>query len=99
MLPEHPRTPSNDNLTGMIPGSSDEHIRMWLVQGLAMSTLTLALGGIHKDPSGKLWSIYLTESDKHDEEMTEHWRGEADSILVFVRVHILPMFYPPLMQS
>ena len=44
------------------------------------------LGGIHKDPSGKLWSIYLAEADHHDEEMTEIWRGEADSILVFVSV-------------
>ncbi len=64
-----------------------------------MSTLTLALGGIHKDPSGKLWSIYLTEADKHDQDMTERWRGEADSILVFVRVHIPPRSINHLMQS
>ncbi|KAH9169487.1 hypothetical protein EDB89DRAFT_1854361 [Lactarius sanguifluus] len=41
------------------------------------------LGGIYKDSSGKLWSIYLAEADEHDEEITELWRGEADSILVF----------------
>ncbi|KAH9023994.1 hypothetical protein EDB84DRAFT_1420815, partial [Lactarius hengduanensis] len=39
--------------------------------------------GIHNDSSGKLWSIYLAEADEHDEEITELWRGEADSILVF----------------
>ncbi|KAI9467388.1 hypothetical protein BJY52DRAFT_66741 [Lactarius psammicola] len=39
--------------------------------------------GIHKDSSGKLWSIYLAEADRHDEEIAELWRGEADSILVF----------------
>ncbi|KAI9454219.1 hypothetical protein BJY52DRAFT_1417939 [Lactarius psammicola] len=39
--------------------------------------------GIYKDSSGKLWSIYLTEADEQDEEITELWREEADSILVF----------------
>ncbi|KAH8977136.1 hypothetical protein EDB92DRAFT_1958744 [Lactarius akahatsu] len=39
--------------------------------------------GIHNDSSGKLWSIYLTEADERDREITELWRGEADSILVF----------------
>ncbi|KAI9447623.1 hypothetical protein H4582DRAFT_2137289, partial [Lactarius indigo] len=29
------------------------------------------------------WSIYLAEADKHDEEIAELWRGEADSTLVF----------------
>ncbi|KAI9461984.1 hypothetical protein BJY52DRAFT_1415340 [Lactarius psammicola] len=39
--------------------------------------------GIYKDSSGKLWSIYLTEANEQDEEETELWKGEADSILVF----------------
>ncbi|KAI9447609.1 hypothetical protein H4582DRAFT_10897 [Lactarius indigo] len=39
--------------------------------------------GIHKDSSGKLWTIYLVEADKQDEDITAFWRGEADSILVF----------------
>ncbi|KAN0137293.1 hypothetical protein V8E53_004738 [Lactarius tabidus] len=39
--------------------------------------------GIHKDSSGKLWSIYLAEADEHDKMITELWRGEADSILIF----------------
>ncbi|KAH8982741.1 hypothetical protein EDB86DRAFT_2772231, partial [Lactarius hatsudake] len=34
--------------------------------------------------SGKLWSIYLTEADERDKEITELWRGETESILVFV---------------
>ncbi|KAH8982728.1 hypothetical protein EDB86DRAFT_2771079, partial [Lactarius hatsudake] len=29
------------------------------------------------------WSIYLTEADEYDEEITDLWRGEADSTLVF----------------
>ncbi|KAI9458004.1 hypothetical protein BJY52DRAFT_1212387 [Lactarius psammicola] len=39
--------------------------------------------GIHRDSSGKIWSIYLAEADKQDEDITSFWRGEAESILVF----------------
>jgi hypothetical protein len=28
--------------------------------------------------------MYLSEAEKEDKEMTEAWKGEADSILVFV---------------
>jgi hypothetical protein len=55
-------------------------------------TLTYVLGGIHKDSSGKLWSIYLAEADEQDKTITELWRGEADSILIFVSVKIHSTF-------
>jgi hypothetical protein len=53
-----------------------------------MLTLTHVIGGIYRDSSGKLWSIYLSEADEQDQEITELWRGEADSILVFVSATI-----------
>ena len=49
------------------------------------SVLIHALGDNYGDPSGKLWSMYLAEAEKEDKELTEAWKGEADSILVFVR--------------
>ena len=58
-----------------------------------MLTLTHIIGGIYRDSSGKLWSIYLDEADDQDEEMTEYWLGEADSILVFVSVTISSYVY------
>ncbi|KAH8990258.1 hypothetical protein EDB92DRAFT_1865244 [Lactarius akahatsu] len=35
------------------------------------------------DPSGKMWSMYLTEAKKDDVQMTENWKGDAEGILVF----------------
>jgi hypothetical protein len=52
-----------------------------------------ALGDNYGDPSGKLWSMYLAEAEKEDKELTEAWKGEADSILVFVRFFLT--LYPP----
>lgn len=63
-------------------------------QGWRKLNLTPVLGGIHKDSSGKLWSIYLAEADDHDQEITELWKGEADSILVFVSVLSIVELYP-----
>jgi hypothetical protein len=34
--------------------------------------------------------MYLTEAEKEDKEITEAWKGEADSILVFVSEDALP---------
>ncbi|KAH8981019.1 hypothetical protein EDB92DRAFT_1805449, partial [Lactarius akahatsu] len=30
-----------------------------------------------------LWSMYLTEAEKQDKEVTETWKGDTDRILVF----------------
>ena len=38
----------------------------------------------HGDSSDGLWSIYLTEAEKQDTEVTESWKGDTDGILVFV---------------
>ncbi|KAI9467389.1 hypothetical protein BJY52DRAFT_1208815 [Lactarius psammicola] len=40
-------------------------------------------GEIYGGSSGKLWSMYLTETEKRDKEMIERWMGEADSALIF----------------
>jgi hypothetical protein len=52
-------------------------------------------GDNYGDSSGKLWSMYLTETEKEDKEITERWKGEADSILVFVSVNIQSRFILP----
>jgi hypothetical protein len=56
------------------------------------SVLIYALGDNYGDSSSKLWSMYLAEAEKEDKELTESWKGEADSILVFVRT-FLTFFY------
>jgi hypothetical protein len=38
----------------------------------------------HGDSSDGLWSMYLTEAEKQDTEVTESWKGDTDGILVFV---------------
>jgi len=40
-------------------------------------------GGIYRDSARRLWLMYLSKADDHDAEITELWKGEADSILVF----------------
>ncbi|KAI9457984.1 hypothetical protein BJY52DRAFT_1170420, partial [Lactarius psammicola] len=37
----------------------------------------------HGDSSDGLWSIYLTEAEKQDNEVTESWKGDTEGILVF----------------
>ncbi|KAF8268150.1 hypothetical protein EI94DRAFT_1700478 [Lactarius quietus] len=35
------------------------------------------------DPSGKLWSMYLTEAKKEDEQITNNWTEDTGGVLVF----------------
>ncbi|KAF8258484.1 hypothetical protein EI94DRAFT_1815257 [Lactarius quietus] len=35
------------------------------------------------DPSGKLWSMYLTEAKKEDEQITSNWTEDTQGVLVF----------------
>ncbi|KAH9079595.1 hypothetical protein EDB83DRAFT_1291712 [Lactarius deliciosus] len=35
------------------------------------------------DSSDGLWSMYLTEAEKQDKDVTESWKGDAEGILVF----------------
>jgi hypothetical protein len=37
----------------------------------------------HGDSSDGLWSMYLSEAEKLDGEVTESWKGDTDGILVF----------------
>jgi hypothetical protein len=37
--------------------------------------------------SGALFSMFLTLAGEQDKNMTENWKGDADSILVFVSRH------------
>jgi Family of unknown function (DUF6535) len=39
---------------------------------------------IYDDPSAKIWSIYLSEADRHDKALAQGWSDEMDSILIFV---------------
>ena len=43
---------------------------------------------IYGDPSRKVWSLALTQSDKQDKEMTEGWRDDTNGVLVFVRTFV-----------
>ncbi|KAH9173027.1 hypothetical protein EDB89DRAFT_1850591, partial [Lactarius sanguifluus] len=40
--------------------------------------------GYAVDSSGKLWSVYLAESERHDEELAESWKADMDGLLIFV---------------
>ncbi|KAI9467387.1 hypothetical protein BJY52DRAFT_66733 [Lactarius psammicola] len=40
-------------------------------------------GKNYGDSSGRLWTMYLTEAEKEDENITENWKVEADRILMF----------------
>ncbi|KAI9434959.1 hypothetical protein H4582DRAFT_2173490 [Lactarius indigo] len=37
----------------------------------------------YSDPSGAIFSMYITRALKFDDENVENWKGGADSILVF----------------
>jgi hypothetical protein len=57
---------------GMLPDHMTYHI------------LIYGPGENYGDPSGGLWSMYLTEAEERDKEKTERWKGDAEGILVFV---------------
>jgi hypothetical protein len=44
----------------------------------------LSLAEDYGDPSGKLWSMYLTESGKEDEQIIKKWTEDTGGVLVFV---------------
>jgi hypothetical protein len=51
---------------------------------VASSNLICVPDENHGDPSDGLWSMYLTEAEKQDAEVTESWKGDTDGTLVFV---------------
>lgn len=44
------------------------------------------------DGSGALFSMYLNMAEEEDNKMTESWKGDADGMLVFARLHLT--FHP-----
>jgi len=38
--------------------------------------------------------MYLAEAEKEDKELTETWKGQADSILVFVSPNVHVFLHP-----
>ena len=54
----------------------------------------------YSDPSGAIFSMYITRALKFDDENVENWKGGADGILVFVRFRAAPtmktaLYLPP----
>ena len=43
-------------------------------------------GANYGDSSNALFSMYLSRAEKFDKEQSESWKGNADGILVFVRL-------------
>ncbi|KAI0055254.1 hypothetical protein BV25DRAFT_1921960 [Artomyces pyxidatus] len=35
------------------------------------------------DPSGRIWSLYLSHAEKYDKALSESWKGDTGGILVF----------------
>jgi len=36
-------------------------------------------------PSGKIWSVYVSEAEKEDKALVEGWKGDMEGLLIFVR--------------
>ncbi|KAH8983811.1 hypothetical protein EDB86DRAFT_2811217, partial [Lactarius hatsudake] len=59
----------------------------------------------YSDPSGAIFSMYISRALKFDDENVENWKGGADSILVFTGVFsstvatFIAMSYPSLQQD
>jgi hypothetical protein len=32
-----------------------------------------------------MWQLYISQAEKHDPQLAEHWKGQTDTILNFVR--------------
>ena len=42
------------------------------------------------DGSGQIFSMYLGMATEEDKKMAENWQADADGILIFVRISLLP---------
>lgn len=51
---------------------------------LLPSILAVGLSGVD-NPSAKMWYLSLSHFTKHDEAMTDRWKGDMDGILIYVR--------------
>ena len=43
-------------------------------------------GNTFIDPQDKFWSLYLSDAEKYDNFRLESWKGDAEGILIFVRL-------------
>ncbi len=68
-------------------------IILWIIQnpqrGMSSCRFTsfiiiIVPGEKYGDSSDGLWSMYLTEAEKQDKDVTESWKGDTEGILVFV---------------
>jgi hypothetical protein len=41
----------------------------------------------------RVWRVYNDEAERVDAEMVEGWRSILDTLLIFVRFDILPLYY------
>jgi len=62
---------------GITIKSSRALLTLWLVLGQSK-------GSSRSDTSGKVWSVYLSEADKHDKALADNWKGDSEGILIFV---------------
>jgi hypothetical protein len=45
-------------------------------------------GGLYRDSSGLLFSMYSKLSEEEDDKMVEGWQKEAEGILIFVSPNV-----------
>jgi hypothetical protein len=50
--------------------------------------------GYAVETSGKLWSVYLAESERHDKALAESWKADMDGLLIFVSQPASPNAMP-----
>ena len=55
-----------------------------LIQHSTSCILIRVPGEKYGDSSDGIWSMYLTEAEKQDKDVTESWKGDTEGILVFV---------------
>jgi hypothetical protein len=51
------------------------------------------------DGSGPIFSMYLEMAEEEDRKMVESWKADAEGILVFVRLYLLPPSFTPAHRS
>lgn len=73
--------PQTTNPTHPQPPYSQQGKLIW---HFTSCVLNGAPGEKYGDSSDGVWSMYLTEAEKQDKDVTESWKGDTEGILVFV---------------
>ena len=50
--------------------------------------MTACARDAYSDPSGALFSIYLSRADNFDKDRAESWKADADGVLIYVRLDL-----------